>query len=197
MAAGQLERDTRLMIAVLVALNALAVAAVFDLGGVLSDLGASQPVGRARCSGDERRKWKPPTKLVEGLATAVCRDGESIKREDEMQPITRRRFLQYGVGAGAALAVPWTSRIPVASAAPGGKLAKYVQPVPLPGSGIVVATPERTEPVLVHPDRDRAAAAPPAAAHAAVGVRRRLRARGPGRARSGWRSSRRPARRSR
>lgn len=35
MAAGQLERDTRLLIAVLVALNALAVAAVFDLGGVL------------------------------------------------------------------------------------------------------------------------------------------------------------------
>src|SRR5512132_3862655 len=92
------------------------------------DLGASQPVGRARCSGDERRKWKPPTKLVDGLATAVCRDGESIKREDEMRPITRRRFLQYGAGAGAALAVPWASRIPVASAAPGGKLTKYVQP---------------------------------------------------------------------
>mgnify|MGYP003542534895 FL=1 len=35
MAAGQLERDSRLLIAVLVALNALAVAAVFDLGGVL------------------------------------------------------------------------------------------------------------------------------------------------------------------
>ncbi|HEX6580600.1 MAG TPA: hypothetical protein VF195_06995 [Actinomycetota bacterium] len=35
MAAGQLERDSRLMIAVLVALNALAFAAVFDLGGVL------------------------------------------------------------------------------------------------------------------------------------------------------------------
>ena len=35
MAAGQLDRDSRLLIAVLVALNALAVAAVFDLGGVL------------------------------------------------------------------------------------------------------------------------------------------------------------------
>jgi hypothetical protein len=35
MAAGQLERDCRLLIAVLVALNALVVAAVFDLGGVL------------------------------------------------------------------------------------------------------------------------------------------------------------------
>lgn len=35
MAAGQLQRDSWLMSAVLVALNALAVAAVFDLGGVL------------------------------------------------------------------------------------------------------------------------------------------------------------------
>jgi spore coat protein A len=61
-----------------------------------------------------------------------------------MRPITRRRFLQYGVGAGAALAVPWASRIPGARAAPGGKLAKYVQPVPLPGSGIVVAAQSGT-----------------------------------------------------
>jgi hypothetical protein len=58
-----------------------------------------------------------------------------------MGRITRRRFIQYGLGTGAALTVPWASRIPVASAAKGGKLAKYVQPVPLPGAGIVVATP--------------------------------------------------------
>ena len=37
-----------------------------------------------------------------------------------MQPITRRRLLQYGLGTGAALTLPWTSRIPWASAA-GGK----------------------------------------------------------------------------
>ena len=55
--------------------------------------------------------------------------------------MTRRRFLQYGVGAGAALALPWAARIPLATAAQGGKLAKYVQPVPLPGAGIVVASP--------------------------------------------------------
>ena len=74
--------------------------------------------------------------------------------------MTRRRFLQYGVGAGAALALPWAARIPLASAAAqGGKLTKYVQPVPLPGAGIVVATPSGPEPVLVHPDGDRAAAA--------------------------------------
>ena len=52
--------------------------------------------------------------------------------------MTRRRFLQYGVGAGAALALPWT-RSSVVSAAVGPTLEKFVQPVPLPGAGIVVA----------------------------------------------------------
>ena len=54
--------------------------------------------------------------------------------------VTRRHFLQYGVGVGAALALP-LARTPVAAAAMGGKLAKFLEPVPLPGSGIVVATP--------------------------------------------------------
>jgi spore coat protein A, manganese oxidase len=59
-----------------------------------------------------------------------------------MRSITRRRFLRYGLGAGgAALTLPWTSRIQVARAARGGELAKYLEPVPLPGTGIVVATP--------------------------------------------------------
>jgi spore coat protein A len=58
-----------------------------------------------------------------------------------MSRMTRRRFLQYGLGAGASLAVPWPRRIPVAHAAMGGKLAKYVEPLPVPGAGIVVATP--------------------------------------------------------
>ena len=53
-----------------------------------------------------------------------------------MKRITRRRFLQYGLGATGALVLPWS-----AGAAPGGKLTKYVQPLPLPGAGIVVATP--------------------------------------------------------
>jgi spore coat protein A len=57
-----------------------------------------------------------------------------------MSEITRRRFLQYGLGAGAALTAPWAlSR--AASAAVGGKLTKYMTPLPVPGSGIVVATP--------------------------------------------------------
>jgi spore coat protein A len=57
-----------------------------------------------------------------------------------MKRMTRRRFLRYGLGAGAGLALPW-GRIPLAWAASGPKLAKCVQPLPLPGRGIVVATP--------------------------------------------------------
>jgi spore coat protein A len=53
-----------------------------------------------------------------------------------MGRITRRRFLQYGLGAGSALALPWPAR-----ATKGGTLTKYLEPLPLPGAGIVVATP--------------------------------------------------------
>jgi spore coat protein A, manganese oxidase len=58
--------------------------------------------------------------------------------------ITRRRMLRYGLGAGAVLTLPWVTKIPLADAAPGGKLRKYIQRVPLPGDGIVVATPSGT-----------------------------------------------------
>jgi spore coat protein A len=61
-----------------------------------------------------------------------------------MNGMTRRRFLQYGAGAGAALALPWAARTPAASAAPSLKLTKYLEPVHLPGAGIVVATPSGT-----------------------------------------------------
>jgi spore coat protein A, manganese oxidase len=54
---------------------------------------------------------------------------------------TRRRFLQYGLGVSGTLVLPWAARIPAARAAKRGKLAKYVQPLPVPGAGIVVATP--------------------------------------------------------
>jgi spore coat protein A len=57
--------------------------------------------------------------------------------------ITRRRLLQYGLGAGASLALPWAGRIRVARAAKSGQLTKYLEPVPVPGAGIVVATPSR------------------------------------------------------
>jgi spore coat protein A, manganese oxidase len=57
-----------------------------------------------------------------------------------MSEFTRRRFLQCGVGAGVALSVPWavTRR---ASAAMGGKLVPYLTRLPVPGDGIVVASP--------------------------------------------------------
>jgi spore coat protein A, manganese oxidase len=55
--------------------------------------------------------------------------------------ITRRNFLKYSVGASAALSLPWTVRQAFAAAGMGGALAKYIQPLPLPGAGIVVATP--------------------------------------------------------
>ena len=58
-----------------------------------------------------------------------------------MKGMTRRRFLRCGVGAGTVLALPWAARTPLATAAPGGKLTKYLEPVPLPGAGVVVATP--------------------------------------------------------
>jgi spore coat protein A, manganese oxidase len=59
----------------------------------------------------------------------------------DMDDITRRRFIAFGAGVGAAVGLPWPSGSPVASAATPGKLAKYVQPLPLPGAGLVVATP--------------------------------------------------------
>ena len=53
-----------------------------------------------------------------------------------MKHITRRQFLRCGLGTAGALALPWSVH-----AAKGRKLAKYVEPLPLPGAGIVVATP--------------------------------------------------------
>lgn len=55
--------------------------------------------------------------------------------------ITRRSFLKRGAGAGAALALPWRVRQAFAATPKRGVLTKYIQPLPLPGAGIVVATP--------------------------------------------------------
>ena len=52
-----------------------------------------------------------------------------------MMALTRRRFLQSSAGAGVALALPWVGRTPLVGAAAGGKLTKYLEPVPLPGAG--------------------------------------------------------------
>jgi hypothetical protein len=53
--------------------------------------------------------------------------------------LTRRRLLQYGAAGSAALLLPRTARAPAATAAAPGKLTKYLEPLPLPGNGIVVA----------------------------------------------------------
>ena len=53
--------------------------------------------------------------------------------------LTRRTFLQYGVAGGAALFLSPGTRALVANATTG--LAKYVSPLPVPGNGIVIATP--------------------------------------------------------
>jgi spore coat protein A len=59
-----------------------------------------------------------------------------------MARMTRRRFLGVGVGAGAALATRWPALDAfAATSSTGAALTKYIQPVPLPGHGIVVATP--------------------------------------------------------
>jgi spore coat protein A, manganese oxidase len=52
--------------------------------------------------------------------------------------VTRRHLLRNVAGASAGLALPWGARAPSANAA-GTQLKKYVEKVPLPGAGIVVA----------------------------------------------------------
>jgi spore coat protein A len=62
-----------------------------------------------------------------------------------MRPITRRRFLQYGLGAGASLMLPWGAGRTLAKVGAGGSLTKYLEPLPVPGAGIVVATPSGSD----------------------------------------------------
>jgi spore coat protein A, manganese oxidase len=61
-----------------------------------------------------------------------------------MRTMTRRSFLQLGLGAGAALVLPWPAGMGVVKAAPAGRLTKYVNRLPVPGAGIVVARPSAT-----------------------------------------------------
>jgi spore coat protein A len=58
-----------------------------------------------------------------------------------MTDISRRRFIGYGVGVGAAMAVSTAGRSGAAAASTRLNLDKFIQPVPLPGQGIVVAKP--------------------------------------------------------
>jgi spore coat protein A, manganese oxidase len=54
--------------------------------------------------------------------------------------LSRRRLLQYGMAGGATLLLPRQSLAASAGVTTRG-LAKFLEPVPLPGAGIVVATP--------------------------------------------------------
>jgi len=66
-----------------------------------------------------------------------------------MRTLRRRTFFKYGAAAGgAAMIAPWLSKTPFANAAGGGTLTKYLEHVPLPGRGIVVATPRGVQPGL-------------------------------------------------
>ena len=58
-----------------------------------------------------------------------------------MTDVSRRRFLRYGMGVGAVLALPRAVWSGVAQAATGAQLEKFVQRLPLPGTGLVVAAP--------------------------------------------------------
>src|SRR4029453_7717275 len=63
----------------------------------------------------------------------------SNRRLNVMTTLTRRHFLQYGVGAGAALALPGAARPGSAAAANNvaSRLTKYLEPLPVPGAGVV------------------------------------------------------------
>ncbi len=56
-----------------------------------------------------------------------------------MGSLTRKQLLQYGAVGGATFFTPWRLTQRKAFAAMGGQLPKYVEHVPLPGAGIVVA----------------------------------------------------------
>ena len=60
-----------------------------------------------------------------------------------MTGISRRRLIGAGAGAaaGAALAVPWLGSAATAAATVADGLARFVQALPVPGAGIVVAKP--------------------------------------------------------
>jgi spore coat protein A len=70
----------------------------------------------------------------------LCRD-IALSSATIVTMVTRRFFLKCGAAAGGALALPWTMRQAFASRPARSFLTKYVQPLPVPGAGIVVATP--------------------------------------------------------
>ena len=55
--------------------------------------------------------------------------------------LTRRQFLTAGVTSSAALLLPWQLRLDRMLASQPRPIRKYLEPLPVPGAGIVVATP--------------------------------------------------------
>jgi spore coat protein A, manganese oxidase len=72
------------------------------------------------------------------FATTVAAGGCMIR-------FSRRQLLKCGIGMGALMTLPLVARAkggkPGSRPLNGGRLAKYAQPLPVPGAGIVVATP--------------------------------------------------------
>src|ERR1051326_9094458 len=71
------------------------------------------------------------------------RPTRTLRAASELLMTTRRLFFQIGAAGGAALFLPW-AQSPVASAMTGRGLQKFLQRLPLPGAGLVVATPSGT-----------------------------------------------------
>ena len=74
-----------------------------------------------------------------------------------MTTLTRRTLLKYAAIGSAALFLP--KAVPMSASATSG-LEKYLEAVPLPGTGSWSPLQSRTEPVLVHPDANRTTVAP-------------------------------------
>ena len=72
-----------------------------------------------------------------------------------MGAMTRRRFLRYGAGAGAALAVPWLARVPAASAASGAGAEEVRRAGAAAGRRHRRRGAERNERVLVRSEGDQ------------------------------------------
>jgi spore coat protein A, manganese oxidase len=62
----------------------------------------------------------------------------------QMAGISRRELIGYGLLTGTTVALPWTAGAGAMAAESDVKLRKYVQPLPVPGRGIVIASPVGT-----------------------------------------------------
>jgi len=64
------------------------------------------------------------------------------KGEQNMSKVTRREFLKIGAGVGGLIAAPWgIDSAHAANALAGSQLRPFASALPVPGNGLVVATP--------------------------------------------------------